>query len=386
MHQSWHGNACICPFSGFTLRRGYLDWVMGSDPMEERTHTTQPLSEPTWDRPPRWRNGTRIGRDVVDGLADGILVVNQRREAVYLNPALLAVAGEGEKSGGLRDACCELFGCHAPGSGLERICLTDECLARGPLSEIRVEVPARNPARAVWVKTTPLGPSRDRVLFRVRFTGGPQDDLRLDADPVAGPQLGVLTLGRTKLDTPDGPVTGGWLDQRSGQLLKYLVCERHRVVQVEEIAEELWPEARDRGPAIVRHYIHTLRHELEPWRPKRSPSAFIALVPPGGYALNRDLVKVDADTFELLIAKGLAASRAGRPDAIETLERALAWYRGEFMWELPYEVWTLTERERLRELALRALRTLGRLHAERREPDEGGGQFPGGGQKQPVPD
>ena len=54
------------------------------------------------------------------------------------------------------------------------------------------------------------------------------------------------------------------------------------------------------------------------------------------------------------------------------------------MWELPYEVWTLTERERLRELALRALRTLGRLHAERREPDEAVAYLERAAQMQPF--
>jgi DNA-binding SARP family transcriptional activator len=269
-----------------------------------------------------------------------------------------------------RGGCCELFGCRVPGSSLQGACLTEECLARGALAEIRAELPAGNPVHATWIKATPLGPSRDRVLFRVRAAAGAPGDPHFDAEPAVGPRLGVLTLGRTRLDTPEGPVTGGWLDQRHGQLLKYLVCERHRVLQVEEIAEELWPDARDRGPSIVRHYIHGLRQQLEPWRPKRSPSSFIVLVVPGGYALNRDLVQVDADTFERLVTAGLAASREGRPDAVETLERALTWYRGDFMAELPYAVWTLAERERLRDLALRVLRRLGHLLAERNEVDE----------------
>jgi DNA-binding SARP family transcriptional activator len=218
----------------------------------------------------------------------------------------------------------------------------------------------------------------------LRAASGRNGDSHLDGEPAIGPRLGVLTLGRTKLDTPEGPVTGGWLDQRHGHLLKYFVCERHRVLQVEEIAEELWPDAHGRGPSIVRHYIHALRNQLEPWRPKRSPSSFIVLVVPGGYALNRDLVHVDADTFERLVTAGLAASREGRADAVETLERALTWYRGELMSELPYEVWTLTERERLRDLALRALRHLGRVLAERGQLDEAFGYLERAAQMQPF--
>lgn len=302
----------------------------------------------------------RVFRDAIEGLPDGVMVVDRAKKALFVNQALEQMVGEDPTRSG--HTCCEVFGCHESGTGLENICVTEACLANGPLPELRVQLPAADPGRAVWVKAIPLTSADERVLVRVRTSGQSVDSSQPESRGAVGAELGILVLGRTKLDTVDGPVIGGWLDQRQGQLLKYLVCERHRVVQTEEIADDLWPGAAARGPALVRHHVHGLRNRLEPWRSKRSPSSFVIYVPPGGYALNQDLVSIDADAFETLAARALKATpedpREGI-EGIEALERALAWYRGDLMSELPYAVWTFTERERLRELALRVHRQLG---------------------------
>jgi DNA-binding SARP family transcriptional activator len=156
------------------------------------------------------------------------------------------------------------------------------------------------------------------------------------------------------------------------------------VVQVDEIAEALWPGSDERGPSIVRHHIHGLRNALEPWRRKRSPSSFVVHIPPSGYALDRNLVRVDADVFEQLVSDGLAAEGNDADDAIELLERALTWSRGEFLAELPYVVWTFAERERLRDLALNGLRALGRLLEERGDVDQATGYLDQAAKMQPF--
>ena len=174
----------------------------------------------------------------------------------------------------------------------------------------------------------------------------------------------VFTLGRTEVVTPEGPLSGEWVDQRAGQVLKYLACERHRVVPAEEIAESLCRHAQRATLGTVRYFIHALRKKLEPGRPKYD-SGSVVLARHGGYTLNDTEVWIDADEFESHVNAGLAALAHGeRAAAAEHFEHALSLYQGDFLADEPYAEWALTERERLRALAEKPLRALGELHAD----------------------
>ena len=58
-------------------------------------------------------------------------------------------------------------------------------------------------------------------------------------------------------------------------MLKYLICERGRVVTMDELLEVFWPDAGRAGASSVRQAIHTLRDRLEPDRPKGKPSGYV---------------------------------------------------------------------------------------------------------------
>jgi DNA-binding SARP family transcriptional activator len=161
----------------------------------------------------------------------------------------------------------------------------------------------------------------------------------------------------------EGPLEGSWLDQRTGQLLKYLLTERGRFVQADEIGESLWPNATFAIAGSVRYYVHALRRKIEPQRGHREPSAFI-LSRAGGYRLNLELVKVDADEFESHISAGLAATESDPQAAAESLETGLALYEGDFLADLPYAEWAMTERHRLHNLACLGLRCLVEIHLD----------------------
>jgi DNA-binding SARP family transcriptional activator len=305
--------------------------------------------------------GAALERAAFQGFPYGILVVDPKGRIVSRNL-------EGKRlleQKGLSDAdatCCRLLGCRAPETVLAEVCLTELARARAePLPEIRVDVKTDDGAiRALWVAVAPLPESPHFVL---QLRPGPARDRRRRTDPhwMTGPSLRIRTLGRVLVESAQGPLEGSWLDQRTGQLLRYLLTERDRFVQADEIGESLWPNADFAIASSVRYYVHALRRRIEPQRGPREPSSFI-LSRSGGYRLNLELVDVDADKFEREISAGLACAHSDPQAAASDLERGLALYRGDFLADLPYADWAMGERNRLHNLACEGLRRLTEIH------------------------
>jgi DNA-binding SARP family transcriptional activator len=291
----------------------------------------------------------------------GILVVEGHGRIIAANAAARHLLGEEDArlDGGGDRAACELLGCERPGTPLEGACLFDRVRdADGPLPEICVELTPGGAAEAAWITAAPLTDDGDRIVVELR--PGLANDRRRRADPdwVRGPRLRIVSLGRTRVESRDGDLTGSWLEHRAGQVLKLLVTERSRSLFADEIADTLWPDASLRSLQGVRYYVHALRGYLEPDRPARQTSAFVVHAR-GGYALDLRHLEIDADEFEREVRAGLASMEAGDASrAREHLGAALALYRGDFLADEPYAEWASDERDRLRQLAGRALRTL----------------------------
>jgi DNA-binding SARP family transcriptional activator len=289
--------------------------------------------------------------ELIDAIPYGIVVVDAQR-VVSANRATANLLWALER-GGPPGRCHELFACQAPDGPCESSCLCDRARMAGTaLPEIRIDTHPGSAVSAVWVTASPL-PSDDAVVVHLR--AGDARDRRRRTEPhwLEGPQLRISALGRTWVSSREGPLGGRWLQQRPGQLLKYLICERNRVVHAEEIAEALWPGAGRAGIGNVRHFMHGLRAKLEPDRAKGVESSFIVTVQ-GGYALNRRRVRIDADEFEQAVREGMTAADAG----VARLERALELYRGDLVEDEPYSEWAYPERNRLRGVATGALRAL----------------------------
>lgn len=301
----------------------------------------------------------------------GLALVDRVGGVLYMNRKareLLVPTGRGRNEAGW--TCCDLI-CARLGSLLEGGCLAERAtVSEGLLPEVRMDLDGQHSSSAAWVTVSKPDAEGTQLLFHLRPSR--QDDRRrqnrsdwLAPASAATPELSVSTLGRFRVEGAAGSLGGEWLEQRPGQLLKYLVCERRRMVTTDMIAEALWPQA---GPSEAgnraRHYVHALRERLEPDRPTRSPSR-IVVARRGGYHLNTSHVRVDADEFECEARAGLAAFVQGLSDpAAEQIDNALRLYQDPFLAESPYEEWALEERERLHELAGRALRALVRIRTD----------------------
>ncbi|HXS47262.1 MAG TPA: BTAD domain-containing putative transcriptional regulator [Solirubrobacterales bacterium] len=266
--------------------------------------------------------------------------------------------------------CCDLI-CHRISPGLGEQCLTERLIDGGSLlPEIRFDIERNNSRGAAWVTTSMLDDAGMHLLFHLR-PGAPGDRRqRIAAHGRSwslrpeSPKLHIATFGQLRIEREGRPIVQEWLTQRPGQLLKFLICERGRVVSNEQIAEALWPDAGHReADTRIRYYVHALRDKLEPMRTRRSPSQFV-VAHRGGYMLDMGNAWIDADTFEAEACAGLAAFTGRKTSTVNHLENALRLYRDDFLAEDPYEEWTLDERDRLRELAGRVLRALIDIEAE----------------------
>ncbi len=303
---------------------------------------------------------SHLAEAVYEHLPYALVVVDEQGNVLSANGAAIDMgwrSGEGSPP----VVCHEMFACRRRGGPCEHGCLAQRAAQSGEtLPEIRIDTLPGSPVSAVWVTTTPLG-ERSGVVFHLR--PGDSRDRRRRSDPhwIKGPELTIKALGRIRVDSREGPLGGNWLQQRSGQILKYLICERDRVVQAEEIAEALWPHSGRQALSSVRHFIHGLRDKLEPGRTGRGGSTFIVTVR-GGYAINRRHVRIDADTFTEAVRAGLGANARGEADvAAELLEFAMSIYRGDLLEDEPYAEWAMPDRDRLRAMATDTLRTLAQL-------------------------
>ncbi len=293
----------------------------------------------------------------------GLALVDRDGSVLYLNQkARQMLIPTDPRAAESAWTCCELI-CDRLGPVVGGGCITERVhRGDGQVAEVRMDIERERLQAAAWVTASPLE-GGEQMLFHLRpgRIGDRRRRASLEwfgqASPSHRSELQVVTLGRFGVEGPDGPLNGDWLEHRPGQLLKYLVAERRRVVASDRIAEALWPEA---GPEEarnrLRYYVHALRERLEPDRGHRSPARFV-VARRGAYCFDTDGVWVDADEFEREARAGLASYNQGflAPAAIH-LASAMALYQGNFLAEDPYAEWALDERERLCELAGRALR------------------------------
>jgi DNA-binding SARP family transcriptional activator len=277
-----------------------------------------------------------------EAMPEAALVLDGGGRLLGANGAARALLGRRAQAGA---RCCALLGCR-PGA-----CVTVAALA-GERAQHQVEL---DDGAAAWA--SPVATAAGQVVVTLHRMAGPAGLAREDLPP----RLIVRALGRTSIECNGDASAEEWLDHRPGQVLKYLVCERGRVVPLEELLEVFWPNAGRAGASNVRQAIHTLRDRLEPDRPRGRASGYV-VARGGGYELAPGRVAIDADDFEARARAGLEALQRGATEraGVELTAAARA-YGGNFLADEPYAEWALAERERLRDLAAQVLRGLAGL-------------------------
>ncbi len=306
--------------------------------------------------------GERDVDDLFEQIPYGLFTVDVSGSVLEINGAGRGLLlDDPDASAGAPLTCCDLI-CDRIGDqdgGDPVRCLTREArAAKAALAEVLVDLPSAGAASAAWVTVSPLR-AEAGAIFHLRSEQGAGRRADGGATTVAGSRLRIFALGQTRVESSTaGSIGGEWIEHRPGHLLKYLVCSRHRVAAADEIAHDLWPNRDVQALSSVRYFVHALRNRLEPGRRPKTPSAFVESRR-GGYRLHPQRAWIDATEFEQLVSAGLAALLAGEREAARRrLERATDLYRGDFLADEPYADWALAERDRLRELAGRALSAL----------------------------
>jgi DNA-binding SARP family transcriptional activator len=154
----------------------------------------------------------------------------------------------------------------------------------------------------------------------------------------------------------DGRPVEGFESQKVRALLGYLACHRGRVLARDHLAGLLWPE---RNPETARHALRQAIYNLKSSLPQDARAPIVGTYNGVQLDLKSD-VWIDVVAFEEAVRLG--KTRDGID--LHHLTAAVQLYRGELLSGFflrdceSFEEWLVAEQERLREMAVDALRSL----------------------------
>jgi DNA-binding SARP family transcriptional activator len=281
---------------------------------------------------------------------EGVVLVDSRGRVLWWSAAMETALERAGRRWTRGMSCCDAFGC-------EDVCVTRQALSAD-------HEPAVRPWRStegvgppdMMIRTRPIRPGPDGLaILEVRFLTPAASPAQADE----GRDVRVAALGRLSVAVGGASRDGDWLQQRPGQVFRYLLASRSGAQRSEAIASALWP---DRGPAAVanvRYCIFKLREHLAE---RGDPAGSLVVRDAAGYRVDLRRVVLDVDDFQSKSSAGIAAHRRGDTAVAETmLADALALYRGEFLADDPYADWAFSEREYLRALAGKDLAALAQI-------------------------
>jgi LuxR family maltose regulon positive regulatory protein len=148
-----------------------------------------------------------------------------------------------------------------------------------------------------------------------------------------------------------------WTTKRARDILCFIASRRHRRASKDTIIDTFWGEAD--FDAVEKNFHPTVSHIRKALNSNQLLKQNFLLYRDGDYQLNPDFSYfIDTEEFDRLVAEGEALRRAGNQELyIESYEKALALYRGDFMQSV-YDEWVDEHRSYYREQYLRLLESL----------------------------
>jgi DNA-binding SARP family transcriptional activator len=168
-------------------------------------------------------------------------------------------------------------------------------------------------------------------------------------------QLDVRLFGRLNVECAGrtlGSRDFGGIKPR--QILEILLLSRGHAVPKDRLADLLWGELLPQNVSgALETYVSVLRRHL---CPEGRNGHTVIVTEPEAYRLAADLVNVDLDRFDALLAD---AANANGNSPRSYLETAVELARGDVLEDEPYADWALPARELYQERRLRALTDAG---------------------------
>jgi DNA-binding SARP family transcriptional activator len=193
----------------------------------------------------------------------------------------------------------------------------------------------------------------DTVVGEVLASSPARHAERADPQPAHVEQrvhLAVTTLGSCRVHLDDVPIASAEFGYAKPRELLCFLLDRRDATK-DQIGAALWPWA---APGGLRSSFHTCLHHV-----RSALGADRVIFADGRYAFNRALpYEYDVESFEMLLGR----ARTGSNPA-DDLQRAIALYHGDYLADLPGEMWIDERRRQLRRSFERALSDLGQLLA-----------------------
>ncbi|MGI8549626.1 MAG: response regulator, partial [Dehalococcoidia bacterium] len=186
--------------------------------------------------------------------------------------------------------------------------------------------------------------------------------------PTEPGRLRVYTLGSLRVYRDDALLFDeSWRNKPAKTIFKLLFTYRGQRYPKDVLVEELWPETKpDAAANRLRVAIHELRKMLAGPRGKTKAPNYIGQQE-GAYFFDAGVACwSDSGAFEEAVQKGRELAQGEElDDALHSYQRAEALYQGDYLRDDPFFEWTVSTRERLREVHLSMLSDVARIHALR---------------------